>query len=1478
MIFRTPKWRLLLLIWIVFFIKITNGQSVIKRLNTIDSTSQSGQNLNLSCNNWLSTPVFQSYVSLGDLDIPGNQLTVEAVINRTQPYSPGTGNNNDGDVVSKHNDPSDVNYLLRPNHAYITTTNGFFATPDACEIELNKTYHLAMVYDGSTLKYYRNGFLLAQVSASGNLIQNNHETRIGRYAGSVIENFIGFINEVRIWNVARTQSQIQTYMNSSLPNPTTQTGLQAYYIFNDLTNKQGNTTWNGFLGGSAAINTTNTSCSFTPDSCSVTFATNIGNIINDYTPVLSFDPCKNLITVEDASAFHIGDTVLIIQMKGAVIDSTNTATFGTITDYKNCGNYEYNYVKAITANIIELKNNVTRQYDIPNGKVQLIRVPYYLTANVTSTLTCLPWNGTIGGVLAINVRDTLNLSAPVSVNGKGFRGGINGNNLTNTMSCSQTGFAYSSVDPLGAPKGEGIAIVSTNISNGRGALANGGGGGQDHNSGGAGGGNANTGGNGGYQFEPCINGPFDNGGKQGTYLLYSNTQNKIFMGGGGGSGHANNISGFQPDGANGGGIIIINSPVIRNNGFSILSDGADAITCVDNATNNRCNEAMGGGGAGGTILLNTNNFINPIDVSAKGGKGADMSYLSISSPNTPFRHGPGGGGSGGLLWLKTNSLPSTLTPILTGGLNGINTFYGADPWGATPGGNGLNLFQLDVPVDTTLFTPNIDSVRIKDSLLINCGGFQFTGLGYTHTTGIASWHWNFGDLATANTQIATHSYTTNGTYNVQLIVTDNNGCKDSIIKSITVNCQQNNISNIINAYTPVISLNPCNNSITVEDGTAYNAGDTVLIIQMKGADIDISESATFGTVTDYHSAGNYEFNIVKAKSGNIIELKYFLTRTYDLPGGKVQLIRVPYYNSATISATLTCLPWDGSKGGVLVLNARDTVTMNADINVDGKGFLGGTGFNSGNPVLLCFKNNYNYPSTSQADAGLKGESISILPNSIVRGKGAPASGGGAGLGHNSGGGGGSNAGGGGFGGYQLDNCGSFPFDNRGIGGRPLSYSSATNKIFLGGGGGAGNADNPGNPPPTGGNGGGIVIIKTNFLQSNNNNILANGTPGTSCATPPSPDCHDGMPGGGGGGTVLLHVNNYIDNAATTQNGGKGIDMVGASAIGGRIGPGGGGGGGLTFLKNASLPASVSSTHNGGINGVITQDGNNPYGATSGTAGINLFNLVLPIDTVLFRPNIDSVRIKDSAISCSGFQFTALGYTNTSPVTTWNWNYGDNTTGTGLVTTHTYSGNGPYNVQLIGTDVNGCKDSIISTITITPLSVNAGADTSICSNSTVSVNLHSTFNGSNSGFQWSPAGVLNNASLQNPTATISATTMFYLTATAASGCTAIDSVQVTINPVPAVSTINDVSICKRDSILLSTVTTGTSIQWAPAASVNNATIASPYFTDTLSQQMIVTATNSLTGCFKKDTVNITIKPTPTVIANPDTALCGPHAVN
>lgn len=217
-----------------------------------------------SCDTWLKTNNLYSYATCGDLDIVGDKVTIECSYNKFT----GSGNH----LVTKHTVASNVNYALGQAAAEITTANnGYVLIQAPCESDDNKTYHAAMVYDGTSLKFYRDGFLLAQAPCSGNLVQNDIQTTIGNLNsainGATFEQFKGHLNEVRIWNVARTQQQIRDNMNTSLPNPATQTGLKGYYIFNDLLNKQGNATFNAVLGGSGVINQTNPQCDFTADSC-----------------------------------------------------------------------------------------------------------------------------------------------------------------------------------------------------------------------------------------------------------------------------------------------------------------------------------------------------------------------------------------------------------------------------------------------------------------------------------------------------------------------------------------------------------------------------------------------------------------------------------------------------------------------------------------------------------------------------------------------------------------------------------------------------------------------------------------------------------------------------------------------------------------------------------------------------------------------------------------------------------------------------------------------------------------------------------------------------------------------------------------------------------------------------------------------------------------------------------------------------------
>lgn len=188
------------------------------------------------------------WVSVGDIDVVGNQITVEAIFRKSTTA-------NATNIVSKHTDVATCNYLLRPNSFQMSTNNGFYVCLNTQPTVQNTWYHAAATYDGSTIKYYLNGCLINSIPATGNLVTNNFLTGIGMQSQNptaTIENFKGNIDEVRIWNVARTEQEIQLNMNFLIP--TTQPGLLAYYKFNNnYLNSQGNALFDGVAQGAVSF-------------------------------------------------------------------------------------------------------------------------------------------------------------------------------------------------------------------------------------------------------------------------------------------------------------------------------------------------------------------------------------------------------------------------------------------------------------------------------------------------------------------------------------------------------------------------------------------------------------------------------------------------------------------------------------------------------------------------------------------------------------------------------------------------------------------------------------------------------------------------------------------------------------------------------------------------------------------------------------------------------------------------------------------------------------------------------------------------------------------------------------------------------------------------------------------------------------------------------------------------------------------------
>jgi hypothetical protein len=95
---------------------------------------------------------------------------------------------------------------------------------------LNAWHHLAATYDGAMMRLYIDGVLAASQAQTGTIAVNSNVVALGNQTG-IAEYFGGRADEIRIWNTARTQVEIQAAMNDEL-DPGTQTGLVSYYTFN----------------------------------------------------------------------------------------------------------------------------------------------------------------------------------------------------------------------------------------------------------------------------------------------------------------------------------------------------------------------------------------------------------------------------------------------------------------------------------------------------------------------------------------------------------------------------------------------------------------------------------------------------------------------------------------------------------------------------------------------------------------------------------------------------------------------------------------------------------------------------------------------------------------------------------------------------------------------------------------------------------------------------------------------------------------------------------------------------------------------------------------------------------------------------------------------------------------------------------------------------------------------------------------------
>ncbi len=161
---------------------------------------------------------------------------------------------------------------------------------------------------------------------------------------------------------------------------------------------------------------------------SSTYSQSISGIVNSYYQVNSVGNNNASVEVTSATGLAVGDTVMIMQMKGAIIYDNNNAGYGDVTDYNGAGAFEYAIICDIQNNEISFNADFLNTYD-ETGAIQLISIPKFNTVSIDNTLTGQVWNGTTGGVIIVEAVGSITLNANIDANGIGYRGGISDSSI-----------------------------------------------------------------------------------------------------------------------------------------------------------------------------------------------------------------------------------------------------------------------------------------------------------------------------------------------------------------------------------------------------------------------------------------------------------------------------------------------------------------------------------------------------------------------------------------------------------------------------------------------------------------------------------------------------------------------------------------------------------------------------------------------------------------------------------------------------------------------------------------------------------------------------------------------------------------------------------------------------------------------------------------------------------------------------------------
>lgn len=187
-------------------------------------------------NDWLNANGTSAKVSAASLGLPTQAITVECWVN---PARFTTWESMLSFIQDNGSFERGWDLETRDGNKFgfsVASTDGTLTYLETADVySTNRWYHVAATYDGTTMKLYVNGILKASsTSETGDINYADSWLSIGNYKDDNESNhFAGQLDDVRIWNIAQTETQIRTNMCQKLIG--NESGLIGLWRFDEST-------------------------------------------------------------------------------------------------------------------------------------------------------------------------------------------------------------------------------------------------------------------------------------------------------------------------------------------------------------------------------------------------------------------------------------------------------------------------------------------------------------------------------------------------------------------------------------------------------------------------------------------------------------------------------------------------------------------------------------------------------------------------------------------------------------------------------------------------------------------------------------------------------------------------------------------------------------------------------------------------------------------------------------------------------------------------------------------------------------------------------------------------------------------------------------------------------------------------------------------------------------------------------------------